>query len=370
VVQELKLKMSPQDEESTQFHQIVLAARSTNFDPFSTSDRCLGAHIQISALRVENRLMRLESASLSGVLHDTKANSIHQLSFAVANAIIVAGFSSIDWSNMFGTHDQESVSVLIPFSRLEAFTAHLTYSGALVATHDSICVPAFQGGPHTTSKDVIQHITSAVLSKAPSLISNAEVLGENVLEMAGKSAGRVALAASMTGSAAGSIIGLAAVDSIKGAIASGKKSRNASTNEKYCPGDLTRGLIHSVKQAAKSGGDSRRGFGGGDSYRVGDFSVGAAKSVAKYTTENESRLVTAGASGVGMAIGTAVAGPLGFVAGGYLGSKLGASSFKDSSAPKRGKWNTKGHIVSTLVFLTISVFFCQMTRILSAKQII
>ncbi len=135
--------------------------------------------------------------------------------------------------------------------------------------------------------------------------------GENVVEMTAKSAGRMAASVSLQGAAAGSIAGLVAVDSVRGAIARGKESRNASTNDAYQFGDFTRGSIRSVKQAVTN-------------------PEGASSTVGKYVKENKSRLGGAGGSGVGMVIGTTIAGPLGFVVGSYLGSQAGQKVFTDA----------------------------------------
>jgi hypothetical protein len=109
---------------------------------------------------------------------------------------------------------QTKLAMLLPFARMKTFTAHLSYAGYVIATHDSVCIPDFQGGPSTTLNDVIGHVTSAVLCKAPSIISNTEICGENVVEMTAKSAGRKAASGSLLGAGAGSIVGLVAVDSV------------------------------------------------------------------------------------------------------------------------------------------------------------
>ena len=146
------------------------------------------------------------------------------------------------------------------------------------------------------------------------------------------------MARTLAGSAAGSVTGLVAADSIRGAIASGKKSRNASTQDRYNFGDLSRGMVRSMKVAAKTGGKVRQGSN--ETYKVGDFTVGASRSVCNYTTQNKSRLAAASGSGMGMTIGAAVAGPLGFVAGGYIGSKLGGSEFEEDDAKLATSDNT------------------------------
>jgi hypothetical protein len=214
---------------------------------------------------------------------------------------------------------------------------HLSYKGKVVAARETaVTIPMFKGGPATNSNELIEHIKRAVLGKASSFISNTEILGENVMEMSFKTAGRVVMATSMTGAATGSITGVVASDGIRGAIALGKSDRGASDGDSYRFGDFTRGTIRSIKQASSSGGQTRRDDSKG--YSVGDFSVGASRALGAYAGENKSRLAGAGLSGVGMVVGGVVAGPLGLIAGSYLGGRAGKKTFEDKAPSKDGKW--------------------------------
>jgi hypothetical protein len=124
-----------------------------------------------------------------------------------------------------------------------------------------------------------------------------------------------------------SVVGLVAVDSVRGAVALGKQSRGESSSEGYKFGDLTRGTLTAIKQATKTGRAMR---GGGSSNQLGDFSVGAASSVGQYAGQNKQRLGSAGGSSLGMAAGALALGPIGLVAGCVLGGMAGAKAFGSS----------------------------------------
>jgi hypothetical protein len=325
-VQEVSVKASSRNGDVIKLCKLEVNAKSAVSEHGSGRS---GVDFTVTVERAENKLMRLESVGLSGLVFDQKLQTVHRFCFSASNAVVAAGYSSVDWFGERGENNKTTV-VQLPFSRIGSLTAHVSFSGKVVATQDAVFIPTFQGSEQTTSEHLIQHIFGAVLSKFPSIISNASVFGENILEMSGKSAGRMAMAASITGSAVGSVAGLAAVDGVKGAVASGKASRKASEGDHYRFGDFSRGLVHSAKQASKAGAESRRGSS--DRYVPGDFTAGASKSMAKYTFENKVRLGAAGTSGVGMVIGSAVAGPLGFIAGGYIGSKLGERALSDKKS--------------------------------------
>ncbi len=318
-------------EESTLLRKIELDIKPADIDPFSLERSPRGSSLYAAIDQVENKMMKLEMVCTSGTVYNGDSNVVHRFAFAAKNAVVVAGFSSLDWSNMFGD-EKEKVPVMLPFASMEPFKAHLLLQGNVVATHMDVNVPLFQGDANSNSDDLIRHLTTSILSKAPSIITNSEFLGENVVEMSTKTGGRALMASTVAGSAVGSVGGLVAVDSIRGAIASGKKSRNASMEDRYHFGDISRGTVRSVAQAAKTGGQVRRGSS--ESYRVGDFTVGASRSACEYASENKSRLSAATGSGVGMAVAAALGpvglvGMVGVVAGGYIGSKIGGSICED-----------------------------------------
>lgn len=161
-------------------------------------------------------------------------------------------------------------------------------------------------------------------SKKPSS-SGPKFFGRDVVESSFATTGSViarkTAGAGLLTTGTGSIVGVAAADGIKGAIAQGKKSRNVSENDGYKFGDFTRGAISGLRQASKRGTELR----GGTQYVPGDLTRGSSKGVKEYAGKNKAKLASTGGASVGSFIGLAVAGPLGFLAGSYLGAKTGQS---------------------------------------------
>jgi hypothetical protein len=125
-------------------------------------------------------------------------------------------------------------------------------------------------------------------------------------------------------------------------------------------GDFSHGVASSIKSAAKSGAQMR----GDDKYQVGDVTVSTAKAAGEYTSKNRVRLAGAGGSSVGMIAGTVLLGPIGFVAGAFLGSSAGQRAMaaatgdpnkqelKDNGESRRSvtstnKSGTQHHVSST-----------------------
>ena len=148
-------------------------------------------------------------------------------------------------------------------------------------------------------------------------------------------------------------------------------------------GDFSRGVASSVKSAAKSGAQMR----GDDKYQVGDVTASTSKAVGEYTSKNRVRLAGAGGSSVGMIAGTVLLGPIGFVAGAFLGSSAGQRAMaaatgdpnkqevKDSGESRRSvtstnKSGTQHHVSSTQpVDLLSSSSHMRPTRALAANAV-
>ena len=203
----------------------------------------------------------------------------------------------------------------------------ISYKGVVVASNAKIDIPLFQGNSSTTYDNIVEHYSSCVMNHAPGFIFNTEILGANVTDSTLQNTGRLAMKSNLVGAVAGSVVGVLAVDGVKGAIASGKKDRNASADDGYRFGDFTRGSIRAIEEAAKSGAKQRRG--NDRVYVPGDFTAGTTASFRNYAKSNKSRLAEASGGGAGAMIGLAVAGPLGFIAGSYLGGKVGSCALQE-----------------------------------------
>lgn len=79
-----------------------------------------------------------------------------------------------------------------------------------------------------------------------------------------------------------------------------------------------------MKGAAKCGSAIR----GDDNYEFGDLTTGTTLAAGSYVSENRMRLAGAGGSAAGMIAGAALLGPVGFVAGSFLGSSAAQSSVR------------------------------------------
>jgi hypothetical protein len=149
------------------------------------------------------------------------------------------------------------------------------------------------------------------------------------------------------------------VDGVKGGLQAGKKARGAGADEKYRPGDFARGWGYTISETTKSAAAKRRlksGKGHDGDRNLLDFAVGATASTAEYVGENKAKLGGAGAAGVGMVVGTMVAGPVGGIAGGILMGAGASKSIeglerrfdeKSSSAASDGKKKVRAVLIRT-----------------------
>ena len=285
-------------------------------------------HVSATVDHLENDLVKASKICASGIYGPS--NVIANLRAQVGTAAVSTGFSSVEWSQLFGTDQAEKKKVvwMLPHAQIARFKSDASYKGKVLSTETVLHMPSFSGDSATTLDNIMAHYSTTAMQQMPSLISGASVLGENAVDMGARNVGSMALRKTVAGSVGGSVGGLVAVDSIRGAIQSGKKARGASEDDRYHFGDFSKGLIRSVKETAKSGGSERRGDG--HSYEVGDLSVGAAASIGKYAGNNKERLGSAGGSSLGMTIGAVALGPIGLVAGSILGAKAGAKAFASS----------------------------------------
>lgn len=150
------------------------------------------------------------------------------------------------------------------------------------------------------------------------------------MDMTASNAGRIALSTTVAGSVTGSVTGLVVADGIRGAIASGKKGRGASSDERYQFGDIKRGSIRAIKETAKTGRSMREEDSPGN--QIGDFRRGASVTMKEYVKGNDARWGAAGGSTIGMMVGLAALGPIGLVAGSIAGARAGAKIFNSNKS--------------------------------------
>jgi len=256
---------------------------------------------------------------------------IESLTFAGERVIVSAGHSTDDWQNQFrrlprrvstktaksksSTSSVESLH--LPNANIGGLKVTITWGsigGTMKVKETTLGVKPFQGNDSTSAKDLMYYYTKACLSRVPNFVSNAEVLGINVMDSTAVTYGTW-LGISSLG-AGGGVAAVAGVDAVKGAVAAGKRSRKADESEGWRPGDLLRGVIYSAGEATKEGAIKRgKSHGKGN---VVDWAVGAAEGTAEYASENKSRLGGAAGGGGGFLIGLALGGPIGGVIGGVV----------------------------------------------------
>lgn len=293
-----------------------------------------GALIHLKVADIGHQLFQVRNIKASSVVPLEDFESFNQLHLAVDFVQVQAGFSSVDWSSLLLSKDEANTptkTLNTPFAKVDSFKLSISYEGQILASHAKIDVPPFVGDSFTTSQDLTSYYSNIVIQRVPGFLTNAEFLGGNIVDNTFSNAGRlVAGTKSLRGAGIGSVVGVAVSDGIKGAIVAGKKARNAGADEGYKFGDITRGIVRGTSDATRRGARSR-GSDGYD-YVPGDFTVGAVKGMGEYAGNNKQKLASAGGAGVASVIGMAVAGPIGFMAGSYLGSKVGESAVKGNTS--------------------------------------
>ena len=321
-----KIILTPQGQETSSTLQDTLL----NVCPRQTdllSDGTDEVSIQLQLSEISNKLFRIHAFKASFDICLKNPDIIKQLQIAISKANVTAGFSTVDWVSLL--KPKESVSnedkvYRTPHCDIDSIVINLSYTGKVVSSKANVKLSPFQGDHNCTSDIIISHYKKQIQSRVPGFITNIKVLGADVLDASMTS---VATVAANTNLGVGSVAGVALADAIRAGIDTGKKARNADTNEGYqfgkvhnykydetifyntfllsialfIVGDLTRGSIRGIREAAKDGAKLR----GGDpnTYVPGDFIAGTAKAVGSYTSDNKKKLTTAGGAGVASMVG-------------------------------------------------------------------
>jgi len=285
---------------------------------------CTKVAIQFESFR--NYLISLNTVSFCGSLPLNQVNTINDFIFAAGDATLMSGHSTDEWSEAFQPRkqkvkqstEQSTPVVKLPFANIADLKVVIGFDAAhnIGRVKDtSLMIKPFKGKAETTSKDLTNYYTKACLSRAPQFISNAEVLGLNVVDSTTGLWATWAGAGLGLGSAFGAGAGVAAitgVDAIKGAVDAGKRSRHVDEGEKWKPGDFMRGLVQAAGEATSDGVAMRGKQGDGN---IIDWTVGATSNTTEYVVENKNRLGAAGAGGGGFLLGMALGGPVGAIVG-------------------------------------------------------
>mmetsp|Transcript_26177 Transcript_26177/g.72212 ORF Transcript_26177/g.72212 Transcript_26177/m.72212 type:complete len:2075 (+) Transcript_26177:112-6336(+) len=297
----------------------LLACRGAQlrFDPIQPQKSLLGAQVNVSDI-ICFEMVRVPRLSASFNLQPHDISIFYNLSVNLDSMEVEADFSQKGWSDAL---ENESSSVLykIPDAQVSETVLRANLKGHVVKLEDAnLYLKPFSGDRNSDSQSLTKHYISALKERIPFLLAKANVAGMNV----GDSLGQVAAAALLNSGMAGSVVGVVGRDAVGGAISRGKSSRGAQESERYHFGDFSRGAAASIADAASS----RRSEGK------------AGQGVKSYVSDNRVRLGSAAGSGVGMAVGMAVAGPIGLVAGSIVAGQAAARMIEESCGdPKKKK---------------------------------
>jgi len=302
--------------------------KMANFQLFCNENKVENSSdVALNIGHFKNHLASVSDVYLCASFPFDAVNCINALNLSVRDATIVSGHSVEDWQESFqpkykSKAAKSSSSAPSPVIKLpNAAIADMKLAIVLKTNvgvnvkQTPLTIKAFNGKDATTSKDVINHYTMACLSRVPEFISNAEVLGLNVVDNTAATWGNfVGLATPF-----GGFTGLAAVvgvDAVKNTVSAGKRGRGKSEGDNYEASDVARGLFQAAKEATHRGATMR---GKKDNKgNVIDWAVGATTTTTEYVGENKTRLGGAAAGGGGFFIGMALGGPVGAIIGGLV----------------------------------------------------
>lgn len=328
--------------------------------------------IAVQFQKFQNHLVSLSKVNMAGTIPHNKVDVIEDFVFSSDGTIdIVRGHSTNEWADAFRPASRQKINkkapdsspttVRLPNCNIAQIKVVIRLDTTLVGVNDTkLAIKPYKGNPNTTVYDVTNNYVKSCLSHAPDFISNAEVLGLNVLDSGAKYcsnqttppwlyllSSRASFTASgllgtwtalpVLGSAFGAgagVVAVTAVDAVRGAVDAGKRSRNDDEHSEYRPGDFTRGLIQAAAEATQKGAKMRGKQGGQGN--VIDWAVGATSNNAEYISGNKARLGAAGAGGGGFIVGMALGGPIGAVIGGVVATAVSGATIETVDNHVRG----------------------------------
>lgn len=231
-----KMILTPQGQEtsSTTLQDTLLKLCPHQADLLS--DGADEVSIQLQVSEISNKLFQIHALKASFVTSPNNVNIIKQLKVAISKANVTAGFSTIDWVSLIkpkenASNEDKNVTVYrTPYCIVDSIVLDLSYQGKVVSSKANVKLSPYQGDHNSTSDIIISHYIRQIQSRVPGFITNIKVLGADVLDASMTS---VATVAAHTNLGVGSVAGVALADAIRAGIDTGKKARNADTNEGY-----------------------------------------------------------------------------------------------------------------------------------------
>lgn len=278
-------------------------------------------HLRIK--EINHDMIRLKQPQLRLCVEmGSSFDSIYNLNFGASEIAVAAGYSVLDWKEILPKprrKDHNSKPLCIPYAHIEKLKVVVLVKG-LIGVKDSVLhVHEFHGDNTATVKDIISFYNAQVVAQVPGMIAHTSILGANVGDGIVSQFGGGLLAKAVGSAGIGSLVSVAAFDSVKNTIKAGKVSRGVDEAERFQISDLALGLKYTARRAAREGA-AMRGKDDEDGTDPIDWAVGATNDIAKYSSENKSRLAGAGAGAVGFAYGFMLGGPVGAIAGTVIAS--------------------------------------------------
>jgi hypothetical protein len=185
-------------------------------------------NVQATFDEIRNKLIAAKKAQISCEVEGSKTNVLYDLTASISGgAAVAAGYDSGEWSSMSHEKERAPSQRHLPNARLHSFRVQVTYRGTLLSSESVFDVDEFVGHPGTTAKDVESHLTNQVLRNITTFIGKSKFLGRSITDTVGSAAGFA------LGGVGGSMVGVAAVDSIKGAVTAGKAERGVGEHSSY-----------------------------------------------------------------------------------------------------------------------------------------
>jgi hypothetical protein len=301
----------------------LVSAQNIILEIFSELSPSRGIMVKAEMDDIDHDLICLVKPCLKCSIHSNMLlDRISDFSFHADSITVETGYSPLAWARINPyewlpkkiKQQHTSTVVYLPFAHVDKLKVHVAVEGVVGMKDAVLHFPPFDGNERTTGGDLIRHYSESVITAAPGIISNVNVLGVNVADTAVLNVGigyGTALLHGLGGAAgpAGGVLGIAAFDGVRNLIKAGKKSRGAADDDKFVVSDLVFGIGYSAEQAAQSGAEKR---GKKDcTGNVVDWTVGATADIAEYVDKKKSRLGGATAGAIAFGFGTALGGPLG-----------------------------------------------------------
>ena len=297
------------------------------------NDSANGTDLALSLRGMKNQLLHLDKAYLYALLPVAHLDEIRGINFAADSVRVTAGHSTKKWSKTFEPVSRvqkrcmKSQVMKCPCAAVAPLKLKISYSGIGVKVKETfVTVKQFKGNDSTTSTDLVNYYTTACISRTPGFISNAEVLGANVVDSTVNAYGSWLGRLNPFGGAAVGLAAVVAVDAVKGTVAAGKRHRNVSEGDQWQFSDVFRGALFSAVEAKRAGA-VMRGKKEEDGH-IADWAVGAGKATGNYAGANKPKIGAAGGASGGAMIGTILGGPVGGILGGVVAGALTGRSIE------------------------------------------